>query len=120
MSKKSVIISAWAVPVMVIGQFAMLAVVPVAIVLIGTFRTAGLRPLRWWSAALAAIYATPLVLWAIGPDRAPSLSKDMHPSFVVLISAAAVGVITMYYVNRRRAAAAKPDTAAAPETAVAG
>jgi hypothetical protein len=60
---------------MVIGQIALLAVVPVALVLAGTFSAAGLRALRWWSAALAAIYATSLVLWAIGPDRAPSLSK---------------------------------------------
>jgi ABC-type transport system involved in multi-copper enzyme maturation permease subunit len=108
MSSKSVIISAWAVPVMVIGQFAMLAIVPVALVLAGTLRKEQLRPLRWWAAALAAIYATPLVLWAIGPDRAPSLSKDMHPVFVVLISAVAAAVIAAYYVIGRRASVPEP------------
>ncbi|MFD0366244.1 hypothetical protein ACFQZZ_32815 [Nocardia sp. GCM10030253] len=36
-------------------------------------------------------YAIPLMLWAIGPDRAPSLSKDMHPVLAALIVAVAVG-----------------------------
>ncbi|MER7859411.1 hypothetical protein DMC64_21320 [Amycolatopsis sp. WAC 04197] len=35
---RAVIVSAWAVPIMVVGQFAMLAIVPVALVLIGTLR----------------------------------------------------------------------------------
>jgi hypothetical protein len=104
-SSKSVIISACLVPVMVIGQFAMLAVIPVALVLIGTLRHPELRPLRWWSAALAAVYATPLVLWAIGPDRAPSLSKDMAPVFGWLISAAALAVVVAFTVLRRRSPA---------------
>jgi hypothetical protein len=102
---KSVLISAWAIPVLVIGQFAMLAIVPVGLVLIGTLRSTGLKPLRWWAAGLAAIYATPLVLWAIGPDRAPSLSKDMHPVFVPLIAAAGVAVIVAIYALRRRSPA---------------
>lgn len=102
---KSVIISACLVPVMVIGQFAMLAIVPVALVLIGTLRNPDLKPLRWWSAALAAVYATPLALWAIGPDRAPSLSKDMAPVFVWLISAAAVALIAVFSALRRRSPA---------------
>lgn len=99
---KSVLISACAVPVLVVGQFAMLAIVPVALVLIGTLRSTGLRSLRWWSAGLAAIYAIPLALWAIGPDRAPSLSKDMHPIFTVLISLAALGVVVVFSTLRRR------------------
>jgi len=44
-----VIISAWLVPIFVVGQFAMVAVLPVALVLIGTLRDARLRTLRWWS-----------------------------------------------------------------------
>ena len=102
---KSVIISAWAVPVLVIGQFSMVAIVPVALVLIGTLRSTSLKPLRWWATGLAAVYATPLALWVIGPDRAPSLSKDMAPVFVWLISAAAVGMIGAYYALRRRSPA---------------
>jgi hypothetical protein len=101
----SVVISAWAVPVLIVGQFAMLAVIPVALVVIGTLRDTRLRALRWWAAALAAAYATPLVLWGIGPDRAPSLSKDMDPIFAALIVAASVAVlIAFYYVIRRRPA----------------
>lgn len=107
--RRSVIVSAVAVPVMVIGQFAMLAIVPVALVLIGTFRDPRLRPLRGWAAGLAVVYALPLVLWAIGPDRAPSLSKDIHPALAGLVVAAAVAVIVRYLTlraagpaNRRR------------------
>ncbi|MCO1657327.1 hypothetical protein [Pseudonocardia humida] len=99
---RSVIISAVAVPLLVVGQFAMLAIVPVALVLVGTLRDARLRALRWWAGALAAAYAVPLALWAIGPERAPSLSKDMHPAFAALIVVAAVAVVIAAVVVRRR------------------
>jgi hypothetical protein len=88
--RTSVHVAAWAVPVMVVGQFAMLAIFPLAYVLVRTFRDARLRALRWWAAALGVAYATPLVLWAIGPDRAPSLSKDMHPALAAVVVAAGV------------------------------
>lgn len=101
---RSVLVSALAVPVLVLGQFAMVAVLPVALVLIGTLRDARLRALRWWAAALTAAYATPLALWAIGPDRAPSLSKDMHPVFAALVSVTAVAVAIAYHVLRRKKA----------------
>ena len=39
-------ISAWAVPVLVLGQFSMLAIIPVAIAVIGTLVDARIRPLR--------------------------------------------------------------------------
>src|SRR4051794_24243393 len=76
---RKVIISAWAVPVLILGEFAMLAIVPVAILTVSVFRNAQLRALRWWAAAVGAAYASGLAAWAIGPDRAPSLSKDLHP-----------------------------------------
>ncbi|MEK8104646.1 hypothetical protein NKG94_04605 [Micromonospora sp. M12] len=57
-------------PVLVVGQFAMLAIVPVTLALVASLRHAHLRGLRRWTAVLAAAYATPLILWAIGPDRA--------------------------------------------------
>ena len=90
---RSVVISAWAVPVLVIGRFSMLAIIPVALVLVGTLRRPELRHLRPYSVALAAIYATPLAIWALRPDGAPSLSKDMHPVFLVLIVAAAAALL---------------------------
>jgi hypothetical protein len=83
-------VAAWAVPVMVVGQFAMLAIAPLVYVLVSTGRDARLRPLRWWAAALGVAYATPLALWAIGPDRAPSLSKDMHPALAAVVVAAGI------------------------------
>ena len=101
---RSAAIAAGAVAVMVVGQFAMLAVVPVVIVVVSTWRNARLRALRWWAAGLAVAFATPLVLWAIGPDRAPSLSKDMHPALAAVIVAAAVAYVAAWVVVRRRRA----------------
>lgn len=98
---RSVIVSVWTVPVLIVGQFAILAVVPVAIVLIGTLRDARLRALRGWAAALAVAYAVPLALWAIGPDRAPSLSKDIHPVVAGLVVAVAVVVGVAFLVAGR-------------------
>lgn len=110
----TVLLSACSVPLLIVGQFAMLAIVPVALVLVGTLRHAHLRALRWWAAALAAAYALPLVLWAIGPDRAPSLSKDMHPVLAAVVVLAAVAVIIAFSLVRGRRTgtpAAVPDTA---------
>ncbi|MEU8421465.1 hypothetical protein AB0C15_11375 [Micromonospora sp. NPDC048835] len=101
-ANRTAIISIWAVPVLVIGQFAMLAIVPVTLALVVSLRHAHLRGLRRWTVALATAYATPLVLWAIGPDRAPSLSKDMHPVFAALIVVAALAAATAFHVGRRR------------------
>lgn len=98
----SVLISAWAVPVMIVGGFAMLAIVPVTVAVVGILRTARLRALRWWAAALAVAYATPLALWAIGPDRAPSLTKDMHPAFAAIIVAVSVGLIAVLHLRQWR------------------
>ena len=97
-----VIISAWSVPVLIIGQFAMLAVVPVAVVLITVHRHAPLRALRWWARGLAATYLTALILWAAGPDRAPSLSKDLHPAVATAIVATAIATAIAYHALRRR------------------
>ncbi|MFG1792546.1 hypothetical protein [Nocardia sp. NPDC049149] len=97
---RSVIISAWAVPVLIIGQFAMVAIVPVALVLIGTLRNAHLHALRRWAAALATAYGTALALWAIGPDRAPSLSKDLNPALAGIIVAAGIAVAIRYHLLR--------------------
>ena len=102
MKNRTVVISAWAVPVLVVGQFAMLAVVPVTLALVATLRQERLRALRPWTTALAAAYGSSLVLWAVGPDRAPSLSKDMHPISAALIVAAAVALIVAVHVDRRR------------------
>ena len=95
-------IAAWAVPVMVLGQFAMLAIVPVLIVLIASIADARVRALRWYAGLLAAVYATPLIIWIVRPDGAQSLSKDMHPAFVGLIVAASALLLLKIYSRRRR------------------
>ncbi|MFC5140419.1 hypothetical protein ACFPK1_19430 [Actinomycetospora rhizophila] len=99
---RSVLVAAWAVPVMIVGGFAMLAIVPVTVVVVGVLRDARLRALRWWAAALALAYATPLALWAIGPDRAPSLTKDMHPALAALLVAVSVGLLAALHVRAWR------------------
>ena len=94
-------ISAWSVPLLVIGQFSMLAIIPVLIVLLGTLLNARARALRWWAILLAAAYAAPLAVWALRADPAQSLSKDMHPVFAVVIVAVAA-VLIVKIVRRRR------------------
>lgn len=88
--------------VMVAGGFAMLAIVPVGLVVRHTWRETVLRRLRPWAAALAGLYAVPLVLWAALPDRAPSLTKDMHPALVPVVVAAAMAYVGAWLVERRR------------------
>ena len=87
------LISLWSIPVLVIGQFAMLAIIPVVLVLLGVLRDARLRAVRSWTIALGAAYATPLVIWIVRPDGAKSLSRDMSPIFVVLIAVATAIVL---------------------------
>ena len=97
-----VVVSAWTVPFLVVGQFAMVAMLPVVLVLVGSLRDSRLRALRTWAVALTAAYATPLVLWIVGPDRAPSLSKDMHPVLAGVIVAVSLTVIVVLHLIGRR------------------
>ena len=97
-TRRAVLISAWAIPVLIVGQFAMLAIVPVAIVVIGGLR---MRAVRVWAALLGALYATPLIVWALGSDPEPSLSKDIHPVLAGLVVAGAVAVLIALYRNRK-------------------
>lgn len=87
------LISLISIPILVIGQFAMLAVIPVVLVVIAALRDTRLRAVRGWSIALGVLYATPLVIWRVRPDGAQSLSKDMSPVFVALITVAAAIVL---------------------------
>ncbi|SED00786.1 hypothetical protein SAMN04489727_5972 [Amycolatopsis tolypomycina] len=95
-TSRAVLVAAWAVPVMVAGQFALLSGVPIAVVLIGSLRR---RRHRRWAAALATVYATALVLWLAGPSTAPSLSKFLSPVATALFTAA--GVVVAVAVSRR-------------------
>ena len=98
-------IAAWSVPVLVLGQFAMVAIVPVAIVLVGAFadrRVRTRRGLRAAASLLGVVYATPLAIWAIRPDGAQSLSKDMHPLFYALIAVASAVVLGALYASRKK------------------
>ncbi|MBB5080177.1 hypothetical protein [Nonomuraea endophytica] len=97
----AVTISAWAVPVMVIGQFAMLAIIPVVIALVGAFRHTRDRLVRWTAAVVAASWTIPFVIWQVRPDGAPSMSKDIHPGFVALIVAASAAFIVAVFRARR-------------------
>ncbi|SCF12786.1 hypothetical protein GA0070216_105214 [Micromonospora matsumotoense] len=99
---RPLVISAWAVTVLVAVQFAMVAVVPVAITLVTVLRNDALRPLRWWAVTLGTAYGAGLALWAIGPDRAPSLSKNLHPGHEVAIVVLGIALAIAYHALRRR------------------
>ena len=98
---RRVLVAACLVPVLVIGQFALVAVVPVVLVLVGTFRSPQLRALRGWAIALGAAYAVPLASWALNPDRAQSLSKDIAPVAAGVVVAAALAVVVRHLTLRR-------------------
>ncbi|MDX8030824.1 hypothetical protein SK803_11410 [Lentzea sp. BCCO 10_0856] len=98
----SVLVAAWAVPVMVIGQFGLLSGIPIAVVLVASLRDRRSPVLRWWTGALALAYATPLTLWLTGPSEAPSLSKYMSPAMTAALTAAGVAVAIAHQVVRRR------------------
>ncbi|MFG6444724.1 hypothetical protein ACFXQA_05565 [Microbacterium sp. P07] len=95
-------IAAWSVPLLVLAQFSMVAVLPVAVLAIAPLIDRRVRPLRWWTGLLAATYATPLTIWILREDGAQSLSKDMSPVFVVLITLVSA-VVLLKIVRRRRA-----------------
>lgn len=93
----SVMIAAWSAPILVAVDFALLAVVPVTVVLVRSLRRSRLRALRWPAGLLAAVYTTPLTLWLLDPARAGSLSKHIEWVWVALIVAAsAVVLLTLH------------------------
>jgi hypothetical protein len=98
----STLVAAWAVPVMVAGQFGLLSGIPIAVVLVASLRDGRSKPLRWWSGALALAYATPLTMWLTGPSEAPSLSKYMDSPTTAALAAAGVVTAIAHQVVRRR------------------
>lgn len=101
---RAVTISAWAVPIMVLGQFALISGVPVVIALVGAFTRVRDRAVRAAAALLAVSFAIPLTIWLVRPDGAQSLSKDIHPVFVGLIVAAGAALVLAL----RRARSGRP------------
>jgi FAD/FMN-containing dehydrogenase len=95
-------ISAWAVPVLVLGQFALVAVVPVITAVIVAFTRTTDRAIRTTAVALAVVYAVPLAAWIIRPEGSPSLSKHIHPVAVALIVVASVALIAAVHRPRTR------------------
>lgn len=98
----AIVISAWSIPVLVLGQFVFLAVIPVVVAMIVTLADARTRALRWWVGLLTTVYAAPFLYWALRPDRAQSLSKDISPVFVGLIMVASAVVLIKIYTRRKR------------------
>ncbi|MEV4880134.1 hypothetical protein [Streptomyces cyaneofuscatus] len=92
------------VPVLVIGQFALVAGVPVLIALVGALRRVPDRAVRRAAALSAVTFAVPLTVWLVRPDGAPSLSKDMHPGFLALIVAASAVLLVALHRARRTVA----------------
>ena len=95
-------IAAWSVPVLMLGQFALLAVVPVAAIVIGTLVNARARALRWWAGLLGIVYAVPLGLWILRPDAAQSLSKDIHPALLTTVVVISAAFLIKVYTRRKR------------------
>lgn len=91
---RSVFDSAWALPVLVVGQFAFVGLVPVALLAIGTIRRVTDRGLRILAGVVTASYLAPFLIWILNPERARSLSKDIDPVFIALIIASSLAFVT--------------------------
>ncbi|WSY48229.1 hypothetical protein OG948_41390 (plasmid) [Embleya sp. NBC_00888] len=87
---------------MVLGQFALLAGVPVVVALVGALTRVRDRAVRAGAVLVTVAFAIPLTVWLARPDGAQSLSKDIHPAFVGLIVAASAALIFTLYRARRR------------------
>lgn len=96
-----VLITAWSVPALVLGQFALLSGIPLIALLVSSLRNSQPRALRWWSAGLAAVYLGVLALWALSPESAPSLSKSMNPTVTAFFVASGVAVAIAHHVRKR-------------------
>ncbi|MFI6978519.1 hypothetical protein ACIBSV_07950 [Embleya sp. NPDC050154] len=99
---RAVTVSAWAIPVMVLGQFALIAGVPVMVALVGALTRVRDRAVRAGAVIVTVAFAIPLTVWMVRPDGAQSLSKDIHPAFVGLIVAASAALIFTLHRARRR------------------
>ncbi|MFJ7213298.1 hypothetical protein [Amycolatopsis sp. NPDC098790] len=99
---RGVLVAAWAFPVMVLGQFALLAGIPVAIVLARTLRSPAAR---WWTGLMTAAYVVPLAVWLLGPGTVPSLSKSLSPVATGVVAAAGAAAAAGLHFARRRATA---------------
>ena len=96
-----VVAAAWATPVMVVGQFALLSVIPVTIVAVGAWRDPRARNLRLPAVALAATLAAPIAVWASRQTPADSLSKDINPFFEAsIVLASAILLYTARHASR--------------------
>ncbi|RLK58661.1 hypothetical protein [Actinokineospora cianjurensis] len=97
-----VLVAAWAVPVFVLGQFAFVAIIPIAITLVAALRDPAQQALRWSTGALTAVYAVLVTAWLAGPSTAPSLSKFLSPTATALFAATATAVAITHHTLHRR------------------
>ena len=54
-----------------------------------------------WVSALGVVYAVSFLLWVFNPQRAESLSKDIHPVFVAVIVAVSAVVLLRIHTQRK-------------------
>lgn len=99
--RRIAIISAYAATILVPTGWAKLAIVPVALTLIATLASPTMRRLWWAALALAVVYAAPFIQYAVNPDRASSLSKDMDVIWWVIIPLVGVVYIVAYHLSQR-------------------
>lgn len=95
-----VVLSAWAAPIMVATGWAFLAAIPVALLTFATWTNPKVRALRWWSTALAGIYAIPFSIY-LWQDTYPSMSKMLDlPTTIAIVIPAVVIVAKLWRSHR--------------------
>ena len=99
------VVSAWAVPILtladfVVGDVGWYAFVPMALLIYGVVTERAVRPLRWWVAASAALFALPALL-DVGHDATQGLMRDMHPINLALFVLASLVVLAKTHRSHR-------------------
>jgi hypothetical protein len=98
---RTTVIAAVAAPLLVAGQFAMVAVLPVTVALVSAFAMRESRATRFWAIVLGAAYAVPFLRYLTDPDRPRSLSASLDLYSTTAILAAGVALlVTLYRAHR--------------------
>ena len=93
--------SAIAFPIMVLAGWALLAAVPLALLLWGSWTDRRVRALRWWSGLTALLYALPLLQYLTRSNPEASMSSLLHPAMGISIALAALVVVLKLFKSHR-------------------
>lgn len=93
--------SAFAIPVLIATGFAMVGTLPVLLITYGALRDTRVRPLRWWVALTAGLFAMAFANWASKGDITISLTSTLHPVMAGAIVLSALVLVAKIILRHR-------------------